>query len=216
MPALRGIGFEIPVEPQGAFYIYARSDKLSEDSFALSRHMLQNAHVAVMFDALMAAGKVHGIAPVGYRTLESLRLEKGYRAWSSDITPNDSPLHAGLAWAVKMKSNQPFLGREAIEKISRVPLTKMLAGFTTEREDIVLSGRETILRNGAFAGYLTSGGYGYTVGKPIGFGYVRNADGVDEAYLESGTYELVVAKEIVKANIHLQPIYDSLNQRVKS
>jgi sarcosine dehydrogenase len=169
-----------------------------------------------VFDALMAAGKPHGIAPVGYRALESLRLEKGYRAWSSDITPNDTPLHAGLGWAVKMKSNQGFLGREAIEKISQAPLTKMLAGFTTEREDIVLSGRETILRDGAFAGYLTSGGYGYTIGKPVGFGYVRNAGGVDEAYLESGSYELVVAKEIVRANIHLQPIYDSLNQRVKS
>jgi 4-methylaminobutanoate oxidase (formaldehyde-forming) len=169
-----------------------------------------------VFDALMSAGKVYGIAPVGYRALESLRLEKGYRAWSSDITPNDTPLHAGLGWAVKMKSNQPFLGREAIEKISQSPLTKMLAGFTTEREDIVLSGRETILRNGEFAGYLTSGGYGYTVGKPIGFGYVRNANGVDEDYIRSGKYELVVAKEIVKANIHLQAIYDNLNQRVKS
>ena len=63
-----------------------------------------------VFDALMAAGKPHGIAPVGYRALESLRLEKGYRAWSSDITPNDTPLHAGLGWAVKMKTNQPFLG----------------------------------------------------------------------------------------------------------
>jgi 4-methylaminobutanoate oxidase (formaldehyde-forming) len=72
------------------------------------------------------------------------------------------------------------------------------------------------LRNGVFAGYLTSGGYGYTVGRPIGFGYVRNSDGVDEAYLLSGRYELVVAKETVKANIHLQPVYDNLNQRVKS
>ena len=93
-----------------------------------------------VFDALMAAGKPHGIAPVGYRALKSLRLEKGYRAWSSDITPNDTPLHAGLGWAVKMKSNQAFLGREAIEKMAQAPLTKMLAGFTTEREDIVLSG----------------------------------------------------------------------------
>ena len=169
-----------------------------------------------VFDALMAADKIHGIAPAGYRALESLRLEKGYRAWSSDITPNDTPLHAGLGWALKMKSNQPFLGRQAIEKISQAPLEKMLAGFTTECEDIVLLGRETILRNGAFAGYLTSGGYGYTVAKPIGFGYVRNAEGVNEAYLEAGTYELVVAKEIVKANIHLQPVYDSLNQRIKS
>jgi sarcosine dehydrogenase len=169
-----------------------------------------------MFDALMAAGKSFGIAPVGYRALESLRLEKGYRAWSSDITPNDTPLHAGLGWAVKLKTNQPFMGREAVEKIAQTSLAKMLAVLTTEREDIVLSGRETILRNGKFAGYLTSGGYGYTVQKPIGFGYVRNASGVDEAYLQSGSYELVVAKEIVKANMHLQPIYDPLNQRVKS
>jgi len=101
-----------------------------------------------VFDALMAAGKPHGIAPVGYRALESLRLEKGYRAWSSDITPNDTPLHAGLGWAVKMKSNQAFLGREAIEKIAQAPLTKMLAGFTTEREDIVDSGRCVLLEDG--------------------------------------------------------------------
>jgi sarcosine dehydrogenase len=169
-----------------------------------------------VFDAIMTAGKAYGIAPVGYRALESLRLEKGYRAWSSDITPNDTPLHAGLGWAVKMKTNQPFMGREALEKISQAPLTKMLAVFTTEREDIVLCGRETILRDGKIAGYLTSGGYGYTVARPIGFGYVRNAEGLTEDYVRNGYYELVVAKEIVKANIHLQPIYDPLNQRVKS
>ena len=169
-----------------------------------------------VFDAIMNAGKAYGVAPVGYRALESLRLEKGYRAWSSDITPNDTPLHAGLGWAVKMKTNQSFMGREALETISQAPLSKMLTVFTTEREDIVLSGRETILRDGKIAGYLTSGGYGYTVGRPIGFGYVRNPEGVTEDYVVNGYYELVVAKEIVKANIYLQPIYDPLNQRVKS
>ena len=169
-----------------------------------------------VFDALMAAGRTYGVAPAGYRALESLRLEKGYRAWSSDITPNDTPLHAGLGWAVKMKSDQPFLGREAIEKTSQAPLTKMLAGFTTEREDIVLSGRETILRDGKLAGYLTSGGYGYTVGKPIGFGYVRNGSGVDKDYLKAGSYELVVANEIVKCNMHLEAVYDPKNERVRT
>ncbi len=169
-----------------------------------------------VFDAIMAAGRSYGIAPAGYRALESLRLEKGYRAWSSDITPNDTPLHAGLGWAVKLKSNQPFMGREALEKMVDAPLSKMLAVFMTEREDIVLSGRETILRDGKIVGYLTSGGYGYTVERPIGFGYVRNAEGVTDDYLRSGYYELVVAKEIVKANMHLEPIYDPTNQRVKS
>jgi 4-methylaminobutanoate oxidase (formaldehyde-forming) len=174
------------------------------------------AAIGEVFDALMQTGAGHGLALAGYRALESLRLEKGYRAWSSDITPNDNPYQAGLGWAVKLKSNQPFLGREACAQASREPLTKMLAGFTTEREEIVLLGRETILRNGQFAGNLTSGGYGYTVGKPIGYGYVRNGAGVTEDYVRSGSYELVVAKETVKARVHLEPLFDSGNVRVKS
>jgi len=166
-----------------------------------------------VFDALMAAGAV---TPAGYRALESLRLEKGYRAWGSDITPNDSPFHAGLGWAVKLRSNKEFIGRAACEKMAAEPLSKMLAGFTTERDDIVLLGRETILRNGVFAGYLTSGGYGYTAGKPIGYGYVRNDKGVDQDYVRSGSYELVVAKDVVKANVHLEALYDPGNSRVKA
>jgi 4-methylaminobutanoate oxidase (formaldehyde-forming) len=174
------------------------------------------AAIGDVFDALMAAGRVHGIQPTGYRALESLRLEKGYRAWGSDITANDTPFHAGLGWAVKLKSNQQFLGREACENISSAPLAKMLAGFTTEREDIVLLGRETILRDGKFAGYLTSGGYGYTVGKPIGYGYIRNGSGVTEDYVRAGSYELVVANQKEKARVHLKPLYDPANAKVKS
>ena len=172
--------------------------------------------IGEVFDQLMLVGKPHGIAPIGYRALESLRLEKGYRAWGSDITPNDTPFHAGLGWAVKLKSNQAFLGREACERIATAPLAKMLAGFTTEREDIVLVGRETILRNGRLAGYLTSGGYGYTVGTPIGYGYIRDALGVSEDYARSGNYELVVANETVKARVYLEPLYDPANARVKA
>ena len=74
----------------------------------------------IVFDALMAAGAPHGIAPAGYRALESLRLEKGYRAWGSDITPNDNPFEAGLGWAVKLKSGLPFLGRGAAETERRI------------------------------------------------------------------------------------------------
>ena len=169
-----------------------------------------------VFDALMAAGKVHGIRPVGYRALESLRLEKGYRAWGSDITPNDTPFDAGLGWAVKLKSAAAFMGRDALVAQRETPLRKRLATFSTAREDIVLLGRETILRDGAFAGYLTSGGYGYTVQRPIGIGYVRNAAGVGEDYLKSGRYELVVANERVAAELHLAPLYDPENTKVKA
>ena len=169
-----------------------------------------------VFDVLMAAGAAFGIRPVGYRALESLRLEKGYRAWGSDITPNDNPFEAGLGWAVKLKTATPFMGRPALEAARGKPLRKMLATFTTRDDSAVLVGRETILRNGEFAGYLTSGGYGYSIGAPIGLGHVRNAAGVDADYLRAGTYELVVANERLAADIHLAPLYDPQNLRVKA
>jgi len=169
-----------------------------------------------VFDALMQAGAAHGIAPVGYRALESLRLEKGYRAWGSDITPNDSPFEAGLGWAVKLKSEVDFIGRGAAESAANSPLKKTLACFTVDDREIVLLGRETIMRNGEFAGYLTSGGYGYTIGKPIGYGYVRCGEGVSDDYLRAGTYELLVATEPVPATFHPGPLYDPDGARVKS
>jgi len=169
-----------------------------------------------VFDALMAAGAPHGLKPVGYRALEALRLEKGYRAWGSDITPNDTPLEAGLGWAVKLKKETPFMGRAALEAASNKPQKKVLATFTTEREDVVLLGRETILRDGQFAGYLTSGGYGYTIGRPIGLGYLRKPDGISDEWVRSGRYELVVAGETVAAQLTLEPLYDPSSARVKS
>ena len=166
-----------------------------------------------VFDALMVAGKPHHIRPVGYRALESLRLEKGYRAWGSDITPNDTPFEAGLGWAVKLRKNTDFIGRRALETINGAALTKRFAGFTVEDPEIVLVGRETILRNGHPVGYLTSAGYGYTIGKNIGYGYVRNADGIDDVFLSSGDYELVVAMDKTPARIHLGPLYDPKGER---
>lgn len=174
------------------------------------------AALGEVYDALMAAGKIHGIRPIGYRALESLRLEKGYRAWSSDITPNDTPFEAGLGWAVKLRKNTDFLGRRALEGLAGQPLKKRLMGFTVDDPSIVLAGRETILRNGEPVGYLTSGGYGYTLGKNVGYGYVRNADGVSDDYLTSGTYELVVAAEKTPATLHFGPMFDPTMDKIKA
>lgn len=174
------------------------------------------AALGEVYDALMAAGSEHDIRPIGYRALESLRLEKGYRAWSSDITPNDTPFEAGLGWAVKLRKNTDFLGRQALESLAGQPLKKRLMGFTVDDPNVVLAGRETILRNGEPVGYLTSGGYGYTVGKNIGYGYVRNGDGVSDDYLKSGTYELVVAAEKTPATLHFGPMFDPAMDKIKA
>jgi sarcosine dehydrogenase len=170
---------------------------------------------AELFDSLMAAGAAHDLRLAGYYALESLRLEKFYRAWGSDITANDNPFEAGLGDFVKLGKALPFIGREALEEAAARPLHKQLCGFTTRDRDIVLVGRETILRDGEFAGYLTSGGFGYTVDAPIGMGYVRNPQGVSDDWLSVGRYELVVANERVPATIHHRALYDPAGLKVR-
>ncbi|NOD85091.1 FAD-dependent oxidoreductase [Ruegeria sp. HKCCD6119] len=172
-------------------------------------------YAQTVYDALTEAGRPHGLINAGYRAIESLRLEKGYRAWGSDIGPDHTPFESGLGWAVKLRKNTDFKGRAASEAQKTGGVKKMLACFTVDPE-VVLLGRETIYRNGERVGWLTSGGYGYTVGKSIGYGYIRNANGVDAQYVTSGTYELDVATQRVPCEVTLQPLYDPQMSRVKT
>jgi sarcosine dehydrogenase len=178
-------------------------------------HLPVECAVAV-YSALMEAGAAFGIVNAGYRAIETLRLEKGYRAWGADIGPDHNPFEAGLGWAVKLKSGTPFLGREALAAQKDSPLRKMLCGFTVEDPQIVLLGRETVYRDGERVGWLSSGGYGHTIERGIGYGYVRRASGVDRDYLLGGRYELEVATERMPCAIHLGPLYDPKMERIKA
>ena len=169
-----------------------------------------------VYRRLLEAGAAHGLANAGYRAIESLRLEKGYRAWGSDIGPDHTPLEAGLGWAVKLRHNIPFQGRDALVAQQAAPLKKRLACFTIDDPDVVLLGRETIYRNGERVGWLTSAGWGYSVEKNIGYGYVRSPDGVDDDFLAAGDYELEVVTERLPCRIHAQALYDPGMERVKS
>jgi len=172
-------------------------------------------YATTVYDTLMSVGADHGLVDAGYRAIESLRLEKGYRAWGSDIGPDHTPIEAGLGWAVKLRSEIDFRGRPAVAAQRTDGVRKMLAGFTCDPQ-VVLLGRETIYRDGERVGWLTSGGYGYTIGRSIGYGYVRNAAGVSADYVTGGTYSLEVGGEQVPADVSLQPFYDPSNARVKS
>ena len=170
-----------------------------------------------LYDALLAAGAGHGLANAGYRAIESCRLEKGYRAWGADIGPDHTPLEAGLGWAVKR--DRDFLGRAAIDAQRARGVGKLLATFTTD-PGVVLLGRETIMRDGQRVGWLTSAGYGYTVERSIGMGYVRRP--ADPApvkefgqWVLAGSYELDVATQRVPATVTLSPLYDPTNARVR-
>ncbi|GLS87075.1 FAD-dependent oxidoreductase [Cypionkella aquatica] len=174
-------------------------------------HMPTDVAVTV-YEALMAGG---GVVNAGYRAIETLRLEKGYRAWGADIGPDHTPVEAGLLWACKMKSGLDFLGRAALESQIASGVNKRLAAFTVDDPSVILLGRETIYRNGERVGWLSSGGFGHTIKKPIGYGYVRSK-GVDAAFMASGSYELEVAAERVPARLHLTPLYDPTGARIKA
>jgi len=167
------------------------------------------------YDALMEAGAGFGIANAGYRAIESLRLEKGYRAWGSDLTADHTPLEAGLAWATKLDGDVPFLGREALETQRREGLHRRLAGFRIDDPDVVLLGRETIYRDGERVGWLTSGGFGHSVGAGLGLGYVSAAAPATLRGLREGRYELEVATRRVPATIHFRAPYDPDSKRVR-
>lgn len=172
-------------------------------------------YATTVYAALMKAGAAHGLKNAGYRAIESLRLEKGYRAWGSDIGPDHTPEEAGLGWAVKLKSGTPFIGRETMQQQRIEGVKKRMACFTCDA-DVVLLGRETIYRNGERVGWLSSGGFGYTVNKSIGYGYIRNQSGVTDSYIMHGTYELEVATKRIRCDVHMTPLYDAKMERIKS
>lgn len=173
---------------------------------------MQNAEK--IYNALHEAGRSYGLTNAGYRAIETLRLEKGYRAWGAEIGSDHTPDEAGLGWAVKLKKNIDFKGRSAVEAQRKRGLRKMLVTFVADG-DVVLLGRETIYRNGKRVGWLSSAGYGHTLKKSVGMGYVRNADGVDARYVKEGGYELEVATARVPCTATLEPLYDPKMARIK-
>ncbi|MGI9353511.1 MAG: GcvT family protein [Rhizobiaceae bacterium] len=171
-------------------------------------------YAITVYTALHEGGKKHGLRNAGYRAIETLRLEKGYRAWSSDIGPDHTPLEAGLSFAVNLKSNVDFKGRNAVEAQRDTGVKKIMTTFTAD-EKVILLGRETIYRNGERVGWLSSAGFGHSIGKSIGMGYVRSDQIIDREFVLSGEYELEVATQRIPCIAHLDPLYDPQMKKVK-
>jgi 4-methylaminobutanoate oxidase (formaldehyde-forming) len=172
-------------------------------------------YASTVYAALKAAGAEFGLADAGYRAIESLRLEKGYRAWAADITPDYTPFEAGLGWACKLRRPIAFKGREALEAQQLSGLKRIFAAFTTDDPNVVVSARSTIFRNGERVGYLSSAGFGYTLGKWIGYGYVRSKEVIDAGFVLSGVYELEVATQRIPCKVSLEALFDPRMERIK-
>ena len=135
-----------------------------------------------VYDTLWAAGQVHDIANVGYRAIESLRMEKGYVYWSSDITPDYTPIEAGLSFRVHLKSKGNFIGRDVLADQKSGDLDRKLCTFITT-ENLPLTGGETILLKENVVSLATSVGFGCTVGQTIVRGYLNKEHWKEEGFM---------------------------------
>ena len=167
-----------------------------------------------VYDDVIDAGEGLGLRHAGYHAMDSLRMEKGYRSWGHDIGSDDTPLEAGLGFAVAFKKGG-FVGREALLRERDKPLRRRLVMFTLDDPDPLLLGDEPIWRDDALVGRITSGAYGHTLGRSVGMGYVAHADGVDAAFVRAGRWELEIATERCPATARLEPPYDPTSARVR-
>jgi sarcosine dehydrogenase len=172
-------------------------------------------YAGAVYDAVMEAGGDLGVRNAGYYAVESLRLEKAYRAWGRELTPDYNPYEAGLSFAVKLDKGD-FLGRDALIAAKGKPPARRLMSFVATAPDTPIAhGGELILRDGAPAGEVTSAAYGHTVGGIVAFGYAATAgQRVDDAWLSS-RFEIDIAGERVPVRASLRAPYDPAGARLK-
>ncbi|KFP18857.1 hypothetical protein Z169_10155, partial [Egretta garzetta] len=169
-----------------------------------------------VYQAVMEAGARHGITNAGYRAIDSLSIEKGYRHWHADLRPDDTPLEAGLAFTCKLKSSIPFLGREAVEAQKAKGIFRRLVCFTTE-EKVPMFGLEAVWRDGEVVGHIRRADFGFAIDKTIAYGYIRDPAGgpVSLDFVKSGSYQLERMGVSYPARAHTKSPFDPDNKRVK-
>jgi glycine cleavage system aminomethyltransferase T/glycine/D-amino acid oxidase-like deaminating enzyme len=160
-----------------------------------------------LWDLLWEAGREHGLVAGGYKAIDSLRLEKGYRVWGADISPEDNPYEAGLGFAVKLERD--FIGREAL--VAAGEPERVLACLVLADPRAVALGSEPVRLDGEVAGRVTSGGYGYTVERSIAYAYVPASKAVPGQPLE-----VEIFGEWVPGEVAAEPLFDPQGERIRA
>ncbi|MEX1173931.1 MAG: FAD-dependent oxidoreductase [Chloroflexota bacterium] len=164
-----------------------------------------------LWTTIWNAGREHGLVAAGYRAIDALRLEKGYRVWSSDITPDETPYEAGLGFAVALDKDADFLAREALVAARAAGPGKRLRCLVLDDPRAVCLGNEPVRVDGRVVGRVTSGGYGFAVERSLAFAYLP----ADQAAI--GTRgEVDLFGEWVGFEVVRDPVYDPTNARIRS
>jgi heterotetrameric sarcosine oxidase gamma subunit len=177
-----------------------------------------NEFAVGVYELLVSEGRALGLVDAGYYSINSLRLEKGYRAWGSDLTPDCTPVDAGLLWTCKLKTEIDFLGRSAVEKVRAQGPTRRLVSLVVDDPEPMLWGGELVIRDDRAVGQLTSAAWGTTLGSCVALGYIWHPDGgpVTTEFLTSGDYRVDVAGVRYPVTVHLRAPYDPANERIRS
>ena len=170
-----------------------------------------------VYEDLMTTGSDLGVTDAGYYAIESMRLEKGYRAYGRDLTPDYGPVEAGLSFACKLKTDIDFLGRPAVEKAKASGPRRRLISFVVDDHEPMLWGGELIVRDGAAVGFVTAAAFGATVGSCVGLAYVTAPEGAiaNADWVRAGTYLVDVAGARWPVSVSLRPPYDPTNERIR-
>ncbi len=201
-----------PIEMAGAEVLALRMSYVGELGWEL---YIPRAHAVTVFDAIVAAGSGFGLAHAGYHAMNSLRLESGYRHWGHDITEEDTPLEAGLGFAVAWQKPGGFVGRDALLAQRGRPLVKRLVQLRLEDPDRLLYHDEPIYRDDQLVGRTSSGMWSQTQNRCLGMGYVTCAGGVAPDWIDSGTWQIEVAGTRIPATASLRAFFDPGKVRVK-
>jgi 4-methylaminobutanoate oxidase (formaldehyde-forming) len=171
-----------------------------------------------VYEDLMEAGAELDVARGGYYAIESMRLEKGYRAFGRELTPDYNPVEAGLLFACKLKTDISFLGREAVEKVRAEGPRRRLVSFVVQDPEPMMWGSELVLRDGQVAGQVVSAAWGETLGAAVGLAYVWNAgnEPVSLDWVREGDYEVNVGGRRYPVAVSTKPLYDPTNERTRS
>jgi glycine cleavage system aminomethyltransferase T/glycine/D-amino acid oxidase-like deaminating enzyme len=170
-----------------------------------------------VYDTLVSAGGGYGLRHAGYHALDSLRMEKAYRSWGHDISGGDTPLEAGLSFAVAWDKPGGFTGRDALLRLKEAGVARRLVQFALADPDAFAYHDEPIYRDGVLAGRVSSAAYGHTLGRTVALGYVTAPEpGTPASWYTAGDYEIEIAGERVGAGASLRPLYDPASQRPKS
>jgi 4-methylaminobutanoate oxidase (formaldehyde-forming) len=172
-----------------------------------------------VFDLLLETGEPHGLRRAGLYAMAACRLERGYRLMGVDIGPEETPLEAGLGFAVCWDKPGGFIGREALLALrNEGPPAQRWVHVAAEDCGVdapVLMGKEILWRNSERVGYLSSGGWGFRLERSLGLGYVRCPEADLQAWLDGSQFEIEVGSGMHAATVQLQPFYDPSGARIR-